>query len=106
MKIWYAIKSRNWDLMEYELKHVRDSFDGAVVLYQNIPIELIVAVDRPIGALQAAAKSKSGSQLERDFEDLTAACNACHQAAEVGFIQIRTPTGSPFSDQDFAPNRK
>jgi len=106
MKIWYAVKSKNWALLEYELKHLRDSFDGAVVLYQNIPIEFIVAVDRPIGALQGAAASKDASKLERGFAELTTACNSCHQAAQVGFIHIRTPTASPFGDQEFAPNQK
>ena len=103
IKIWQAIKSKNWELLGYELGQTRDSFDTAVVLYNAIPIELIVTADRALGALQEAAQKKDGQNLERGFSDLTVACNTCHQAAQVGFIVIKTPGPSPFSDQEFSP---
>jgi len=106
IKLWYAIKSKNWDLSDYELAQLRNSFESAVVLYRNIPVEYIVSVDKPLIALQFAVKSKNGAQLERGFADLTTACNNCHQAAQAGFISIQTPTSSPFSDQNFLPTQK
>jgi hypothetical protein len=101
IKLWYAIKSKNWDLLDYELGQIRDSFENAVIFYRNIPIELIALATKPLIALQDAAKSKDGAKLERSFNDLTVACNACHKAAQIGFISIQTPTHSPFSDQKF-----
>ncbi len=71
IKLWYAIKSKNWDLSDYELAQLRNSFESAVVLYRNIPVEYIVSVDKPLIALQFAVKSKDGAQLERGFADLT-----------------------------------
>jgi len=106
IKLWYAIKSKNWDLLDYELTQVRDSLENAVILYRNIPVEFIVAADKPLIALQEAVKVKEGAKLERDFADLTAACNNCHKAAQIGFILIQTPTSSPFSDQKFQPTQK
>ncbi len=106
IKLWYAIKYRNWALMDYELDQIKDSFNNAVILYRNIPIEFIAAADGPLAALQKAAKLKDGSKLERDFAGLTAACNSCHMAGDAGFIVIKTPTSFPFSDQDAAPKGK
>jgi cytochrome c553 len=105
IKLWQALRSKNWDLLDYELGQTRESFDTAVVLYNAIPIELIVAADRALGALQQAVKAKDGSNLERRFADLTAACNSCHEAAGIGFIAIKTPGPSPFSDQEFSPQK-
>ncbi len=106
IKLWYAIKERNWGLMDYELDQIKDGFNNAVILYRNIPVEFIAAADEPLSALQKAAKLKDGSKLERDFAALTAACNSCHKAADVGFIVIKTPTSFPFSDQEAGPKGK
>ncbi len=101
IKLGSAIKSKNWDLLDYELGQIRDSFENAVILYQNIPVELIASATKPLNALQDAAKAKDAAKSARSFTELTAACNACHKAAQVGFIVIQTPTSSPFSDQKF-----
>jgi hypothetical protein len=103
IKLWYAIKSKNWGLLNYELEQIKDSFTHALIYYRNIPVEYIVAVNKPLIFLQDAVKSKDGSKLEKGFADLTTACNSCHQAAEVGFIVIQKPNSSPFSDQNFLP---
>jgi hypothetical protein len=106
MKLWEAIKHRNWDLLDFELELTKDSFGNAVILYRNIPVEFIVAAGKPLAEMQKAAKAKDSSQLERSYAELTAACNACHKAADVGFIVIKTPASSPFGDQEFSPKEK
>ena len=106
IKLWQALRSKNWELLDYELRQTQESFDTAVVLYDSIPIELIVAADKALGTLQQVVKAKDGPGLEPGFADLTAACNSCHQAAQIGFIVIKTPGPSPFSDQEFSPGEK
>jgi hypothetical protein len=106
MKLWDAIRHRNWDLLDFELDQTKDSFGNAVVLYRNIPVEFIVAAGKPLTDMQKAAKAKDSAQAERAYAELTAACNSCHKAAEVGFIVIKTPASSPFGDQDFSPKEK
>ena len=106
IKLWYAIEFKNWQLLDYELGLTKESLFNAAILYRNIPVEYVGAADKPLNALQEAAKSKDGSKLKRGFADLTAACNSCHEAAQVGFIVIETPTSSPFSDQKFLPAQK
>jgi antitoxin component of RelBE/YafQ-DinJ toxin-antitoxin module len=106
IKLWYAIKGRNWDLVGYELGHLRDTFETAVILYRNIPIELIASTDKALGALQEAAQSKSVAASEQSFAALTASCNACHEAAAIGFVFIQTPTSLPFSNQKFGAAKR
>jgi hypothetical protein len=106
IKLWYAIKGRSFDLVSYELGHLRDTFATAVILYRNIPVELIVAADKPLGALDDAVKARDGAAAERSFAALTTSCNACHAAAGIEFIFIHTPTAMPFSNQSFGPGKK
>ena len=105
-KLWYAGKSRNWELAAYEMGQIEDSFANAARLYKNIPVEKINMIERPTMALQSAIDAKDGKHFADAFDNLTAACNACHEAAKVGFIAIKVPTASPFSNQSFAPKRK
>jgi hypothetical protein len=106
IKLWQAIKAKNWDLLNFELKQVEDGMANAAMLYRNIPVEYIVSVEKPLVALREAIKTKDQAMARRSFGDLTAACNVCHNAAGVGFIVVQTPTTSPFSNQKFAPTQK
>jgi hypothetical protein len=102
-KLWYAGRLRNWELATYELGQIEDSFNNAVQLYQNIPVEKISMIDQPLTALDSAIKAKDGTRFGSAFANLTTACNSCHEAARVGFIRIQIPTASPFSNQSFTP---
>jgi hypothetical protein len=105
IKLWYAIKAKNWELSDYELGKLTDTFDRAATLYRYIPVELIVAGVKPITAMREAISTKNNAKLEAGFTELTNACNACHRAAQVGFIVIQTPTFSPLTDQKFSPTQ-
>jgi hypothetical protein len=105
-KLWYASKVGNWELANFELLQINDSFLNAARLYLNIPVENINMVVGPLHALKSAIDDKDDLRFTNAFSELTAACNACHEAAHVGFIRIQTPTSSPFSNQSFDPERK
>ena len=51
--------------------------------------------------LNKAIQSKDATAFAKAYSDLTAACNACHQATNHGVVVIRAPTNSSISDQDF-----
>lgn len=101
IKLWSAIKSKNWPLVDYEVRQTRDSLVRAATLYLAIPIELIDGANAPLVTLQEAVKAKDARAAKQAYGSLTAACNACHQAAQIEFIRIRTPTTSLFSNQKF-----
>jgi hypothetical protein len=70
---------------------------GKLILNESAP---------SLAAMSKVISAKSGRDFEKSFEQLTTACNSCHVAAHVGFIKIRVPTTSPFSDQVFLPQGK
>lgn len=105
MKLWLAGKAKNWPLADYELAQLKDTFDKAAILYLNIPVQYIAAVEKPLGIISEAVAAKDSAQFQRGYKALQGACNDCHKTAGVGFIAIETPSASVFPDQSFAPAR-
>lgn len=110
-KLSYAGTVKNWDLANYELSQIRNSLENAARLYPhfgNIALaNLIADMSEPaLTQVGNAIKAEDSVAFFRAFDKLTQACNSCHQAAGFGFIVIRVPTASPFSNQLFPPNRK
>jgi cytochrome c553 len=63
---------------------------------------------RSVQEFHDAIKAKDGTRFDRAFESFTSACNSCHEATGLEFIDIRVPRlspimTSPLSDQSFAP---
>lgn len=90
---------------------IKKSFDAAAKFYhvfQNIPLsKLITEVSEPaLAEIGKAIAAQDSASFTRSFEALTEACNSCHRAANVGFIRIRLPTSSPFSNQIFSPTQR
>jgi hypothetical protein len=106
IKLWEAIQGRNWPLVRFEATLIGESLGQAAMLYRNIPIEDVTNATAPLADLKSDSAPKDAAKLEAIFARLTTACNACHTAAEIPFIEIKTPSTSPFSDQRFAPSRK
>jgi len=105
IKLWQAIKARNFPLVAFETTLIAESLREAAMLYRNIPIDSVLAATTPLVALKDAATAKDPAGLAAHFDQLTAACNACHVAAEIGFVKITRPSALPFSNQDFAPGK-
>jgi hypothetical protein len=108
LKLAYSGKVKNWQLADYELGQIQKSFADAAQLYpvfKNIPLaELIKSESEPpLADLRKSIDAKNLDDFARAFGKLTDACNRCHREAGVGFIVIRVPTSSPFSNQLFPP---
>jgi hypothetical protein len=108
IKLGYAGRVGNWPLAAYETGQIRRSFDDAAKaggkiddrsLSQWFDEQTLPALDE----LQRAIAAKDVKSFNAAFADLTAACNRCHQAANMGFVRMQTPTASPFSNQSFPP---
>ncbi len=105
IKLWQAGKANHYALVTYEANKLSDSLYRAASLYSNIPVPLVKATDEALMRISAAADKRNGAEFQSAFRDLTIACNACHQAAGLAFVKIKTPTSSPFTNQDFTPNQ-
>jgi hypothetical protein len=110
-KIWLAGEARNWELAGYQLGELKEVFSDVQELvprYQNIPVgEMIDAIiTGTITDLEGAITARDFTKFSASFDQLTAACNSCHQAANRAYIAIRRPTQSNFSNQDFSPAKR
>ena len=101
IKLWSAGNAKNWELLNYEAQKLEDDFIAAAGFYQNLPVDNVLLVDKPLRRLMEAAKNKDYSLYTKAFDELTAGCNSCHVAGQVGFIRIQRPKGSPFSNQSY-----
>ena len=102
-KLWYAGREKNWSLANYELEQIKESFQDAMTLYPGLPVADMTTMEKPAASIGAAIKAKDGRKFATAFGALTTACNACHQSQGLGFIAIKVPTASPFSNQVFVP---
>ena len=108
LKLAYSGKVMNWPLAGHELGLIQQSFDAAARHYQvfkGIPLADLIKQESepPLADLRRAIDARNSDGFVQAFVKLTQACNRCHQAAGVGFIVIRVPTASPFSNQLFPP---
>jgi len=107
IKLYYAGQQKNWTLAAFELNEL-----GAALrrIGQTIPKYRNFSVDATVGSIfapkiqemNAAINSKNPTQFASAYNDLTEACNTCHQGMEHDFLVIKTPNAPFFPDQDFA----
>ena len=99
---------RNWPLAAYELgeiKEVMGDVQDLVPTFKNLPLAdmLDAVITKEIVALEKAIDAKDFKAFTAGYDKLTAACNACHQGTENGFIVIKRPTQPAFTNQDYRP---
>jgi hypothetical protein len=109
-KLWFAGKARNWPLAEYELgeiKEVMGDIQDTVPVFKNLPLaDMIDAViTKEIVTLEKAIEAKDFKQFAAGYDKLNAACNACHQGTENGFVVIKRPTQPAFTNQGYQPHK-
>jgi len=109
-KLWYAERVRNWKLSAYELAQFQATIDRTEKLYPTASsiaeAALIKENSEPaMKDLRRAISEENNSLFESAFTRIMQSCNRCHEAAGVGFIVVRVPTSSPFSNQQIDPAR-
>ena len=111
-KLWFAGIARNWELASYELDEMKEGMDDAVkfhpVFKKDAPIADILAkfTTQPLNEIGSAIRAKNIAKFKKSFDNLTEACNECHQAASQGFIVIKRPSVLPYSNQVFVVKDK
>ncbi len=111
-KLWFAGNARNWDLAKYELDEIREGLDDAIkyhpVFKKDAPIAAILDkfTAKPLNDLGSAIETKDSAQFNKSFDNLTKACNECHEAASQGFIVIKRPGVLQYTNQEFAVTTK
>ncbi len=109
-KLGLAGKAQNWRLAQYALVEIRQSFAGIVKAqpkFRGLPVGELVnaALSQPLDAVGAAIKAQDPQKFALAYAQLTAGCNACHNAADHPYVVIEVPDVSEFPNQDFSPRR-
>ena len=107
-KLYLAGSNESWELAhfyEHEIEEVagelaeggfaEDGHDVSALVGQM----LLPAVER----VGAATDARSPEAFDGAYRALIAACNACHDATEHGFIRLRVPDANAYPSQDFGP---
>ena len=98
-RLWQAGEAQNWLLAQFQLAELRESFAGivqsngehAALQPEKLSEVLPAMIDPPLEQLQAAIDAHDKSRFETAFDGLSAGCNACHAAADHGFLVIQRP---------------
>ena len=109
-KLWFAAKARNWPLAAYELgeiKEIMGDVQDFVPTFKSLPLAdmLDAVITKEIAGLEKAIEAKDFKTFAAGYDKFTAACNACHQGTENGFIVIQRPSRPAFTNQDYRPHQ-
>ena len=110
LKLWLAGAAKNWPLADYELDELKEGFDDVIKFF---PVKDDMKIADMAGStvmpvlpdVKSAIDARDGGKFAAAFDKLTAACNACHQAANHAFIVIQRPTTSPYTNQSYTPKK-
>lgn len=107
-KLWFAGQARNWDLAAYEVKELREGFADVVKFHpthEGVQESLAVLVpdimNTPIEELGEIIAAKDSQRFVVGFDELTNACNGCHEATNFGFNVVQRPSQNPYTNQVF-----
>ena len=109
-KLWFAAKARNWPLAEYqlgEIKEIMGDVQDLVPTFKNLPLAdmLDAVITKEIAALEKSIEAKDYKAFAVGYDNLTAACNACHKSTENGFVVVKRPTQPALTNQDYEPHK-
>lgn len=106
--VWFAGEAQNWPLAAYmvhELEELVEDIAELHPVYHEVMVaDLLQGMTRPATeALAAAVAAGDLETFERSYDDLTAACNGCHVAADRPYIVVRRPDRPPLANLRFEP---
>jgi hypothetical protein len=109
-KLWFAGQAGNWELAEYELEELNEGFEDVARFHPThkdveLPIPKLIStiMTPPLNEVEEVAKAKDQERFVKAFDELTDACNRCHQATKFGFNVVIRPTANPYPNQEFQP---
>ena len=89
-ELHWAGVDRNWDLASYQLGKIELTLARGL---ERRPKRAASAklFEGPVAVLRQALAARDGAAFDQAFAGLTASCNACHEAEQVGFMRVAPP---------------
>ncbi len=101
-KIWFAGRSQNWALAEFEAGEIKETIEDIRKYCTDRPeIKSLPILYPALDSVNNAIKAKSLKQFETSFRLLTNSCNNCHRSTNHQFNVIKVPETPPFTNQEF-----
>jgi hypothetical protein len=99
-KLWFAGKSENWKLAEFEMSEIMETIEAVqksnIDKKESDKLPMLVPA---INNLNIAISKKDPATFRSGFSLLTKTCNDCHQATGHPVNVIQVPENLPFSNQ-------
>ena len=107
-KLWFAGRSLNWPLADYELGELGEAVEGAETLHARRNDVDITGVLQSLHQtqfelLRTTILKKEKSQFLDAYQQTLATCNGCHRSAGYGYIHVVTPAAPPVTNQRWEP---
>jgi hypothetical protein len=100
-KLFYAVRRENWPLAYYELEQLNSTLAEIERFY---PASDLTGTKKLMNLISESINAKDETKFDQSFDQVTAECNRCHEAADRAFIFIRRPVlPSLFSNQMYGP---
>jgi hypothetical protein len=101
--LWFAGEAENWPLADYmvhELEELVEEIEELHPVYREVQVAaLIREMTHPaVEALEGAVKHEDRAAFADAYDQLTAACNACHAASDRAALVIQRPTAPPLTN--------
>ena len=106
--LWYAGRSGNTALAEYELDEMHEVIEGVEALNKiengvNLNGVLDALRNTQLKELDAAIKSKDTARFEAAYRETMKMCNECHRSSAHEFIRIGIPERKPVANRIYEP---
>lgn len=106
-KLWFAGKTGNWDLADFEMGEIQETITDINKYCTDRPeISSLPMIDPSLDSLKTAITRKNIEAFKSSFALLTNTCNNCHKVNKHSFNVIKIPDIPPVSNQVFEkPNQ-
>jgi hypothetical protein len=103
-KLWFAAKTSNWELAEYELDELKETMEAAKGLNaekNGVKISAVLdsVLQTQVAQLAESINRKNPAEFQKSYDETLGACNGCHTEAGYKFIHIIRPIAPPVTNQ-------
>jgi hypothetical protein len=101
-KIWFAGKSQNWALADFEIGEIKETLEDVKKYCTDRPeIKSLPILYPALDSVTNAIKSQNLKRFDKSFVFLTNSCNSCHKSTHHEFNVIKIPDTPPFTNQEY-----
>ncbi|MEW6272022.1 MAG: hypothetical protein AB1689_22295 [Thermodesulfobacteriota bacterium] len=90
-ELFWPGQDRNWDYAKYQVDKIRTAVANGAERRPKRAASA-QALEGALAEMDEAIAAKDLDQFAKQFEVLTATCNACHQTERVPFVVVRPPS--------------